>query len=238
MNKLDSETTHPTEHNGGIALPGSLLEGIRATARLTNATCFVIETSTFKVLYRTSGIHHIDDTDYIGLPWHTCNPLWPQIFKEALGRLQSLQENCPLRHADDDWDGHICTMDCPIDIRGRVFHINLQFTPLQQDGKIGLIAVKPSTCKQSRSLLSTLSRKVWEYDFRKSRFFQAGNIKIAPKEMMILGLAKGGWSTKYIANRMNVSIATIKTYRARIFKKLGVYSITEALASMDNYHLG
>ena len=156
MDKLNLGTTHPAEHNGEITLPDSLLEGIRATARLTNATCFVIETSTYKVLYRTSGIRHIDDTDYTGLPWHFCNPLWPQIFKEALGRLQSLQENCPLCHADDDWNGHICTVDCPVDVCGRIFYINLQFTPLrQQDGKIGLIVVKPSTSKQSKSLLST-----------------------------------------------------------------------------------
>ena len=64
------------------------------------------------------------------------------------------------------------------------------------------------------------------------------NIRITPTEMSVLVLAKGGWPIKLIALRMNVSIATVKTYRARAFKKLGVTSITEALAVMENYHWG
>ena len=46
MNELNLETTHPMENHGEVALPDSLLEGIKVTARLTNVTCFVIETST------------------------------------------------------------------------------------------------------------------------------------------------------------------------------------------------
>lgn len=56
--------------------------------------------------------------------------------------------------------------------------------------------------------------------------------------MSVLVLAKGGWPIKLIAFWMNISIATVKTYRARAFKKLGVSSITEALAVMGNYHWG
>ena len=63
MNELNLETTHPMEHHGEVALPDSLLEGIKVTARLTNVTCFVIETSTYRVLHKTSGVHHITDTD-------------------------------------------------------------------------------------------------------------------------------------------------------------------------------
>ena len=116
MNDLNLETTHPMENHGEVALPDSLLEGIKVTARLTNVTCFVIETSTYRVLHKTSGVHHITDTDYSDLPWHSCNALWPQIFKEALGRLKSSQEKSLLHHSDEEWDEHICIEDYPIEV--------------------------------------------------------------------------------------------------------------------------
>lgn len=239
MNELNSETTHPMENHGEVALPDSLLEGIKVTARLTNVTCFVIETSTYRVLHKTSGVHHITDTDYSDLPWHSCNALWPQIFKDALGRLKSSQEKSPLHYTDEEWDEHIRIEDYPIEVNGRVFCINLQFTPIKlQDRQIGLIIIQPATCKQQKSLLVTSSGKIWEYNLKKDKYCLKDNIRITPTEMSVLVLAKGGWPIKLIAFWMNISIATVKTYRARAFKKLGVSSITEALAVMGNYHWG
>ena len=71
MNDLNLETTHPMENHGEVALPDSLLEGIKVTARPTNVTCFVIETSTYRVLHKTSGVHHIPTQitqTYHGIP--------------------------------------------------------------------------------------------------------------------------------------------------------------------------
>ena len=56
-------------------------------------------------------------------------------------------------------------------------------------------------------------------------------------EKAIMHRVKMGMSNEDIANSMFISVNTVKTHRTHIFKKLGVKSITEALAEINNYQL-
>lgn len=46
-----------------------------------------------------------------------------------------------------------------------------------------------------------------------------------------------GKTSKEIADELHISLSTVKTIRGRIFKKLNVKSISEALVVVRNYHL-
>jgi DNA-binding NarL/FixJ family response regulator len=54
-------------------------------------------------------------------------------------------------------------------------------------------------------------------------------VKLSPRELEVLKLVSTGMSNKDMANRLSLSIPTIKNYLADIFSKLGAGSRTEAV---------
>lgn len=45
-----------------------------------------------------------------------------------------------------------------------------------------------------------------------------------------------GMTNEEIANHLNIGVNTVKSYRLRLFKKLNVNNITEAITVINNYH--
>ena len=60
---------------------------------------------------------------------------------------------------------------------------------------------------------------------------------LSQTEKAILNRARMGLNTKQIAESLFISVNTVKTHRTRIFNKLGVKNISEAIAETGNYHL-
>ena len=56
-------------------------------------------------------------------------------------------------------------------------------------------------------------------------------------ERAIMFRVKMGMTNEEIAQNLCLSVNTIKSHRARIFKKLNVDTISEALTVLDNYQL-
>ncbi|MBI5817908.1 MAG: response regulator transcription factor [Verrucomicrobia bacterium] len=50
---------------------------------------------------------------------------------------------------------------------------------------------------------------------------------LSDREREVLQLIAEGWSTKEVADRLDVSVKTIETHRARIMERLGVHSVAE-----------
>ncbi len=63
------------------------------------------------------------------------------------------------------------------------------------------------------------------------------NSHLTNMEKVIIGQSANGKSIANIAEYLSVSIATIKTHRTNIFKKLGVNNITEAIQYVEDYNL-
>lgn len=55
----------------------------------------------------------------------------------------------------------------------------------------------------------------------------AGGPALSDREREVLQLVAEGWSTKEIAGRLDVSVKTVETHRARIMERLGVRSVAE-----------
>ncbi len=87
-------------------------------------------------------------------------------------------------------------------------------------------------------MIITPSGKRLKFDIGKKTYseFDLGLV-LSSVEKAVLQRAKKGMSSEEIAKDLGISVNTIKTHRMRIFKKLNVTSINEALTIISNYQL-
>ena len=78
-------------------------------------------------------------------------------------------------------------------------------------------------------MTSSIARKVVA-SFQKSRQAGAKETHLSPREEMVLNCLAKGLTYKQIADQLQISIDTIRTYLRRIYEKLHVQSRTEAVA--------
>lgn len=78
-------------------------------------------------------------------------------------------------------------------------------------------------------MTSSIARKVVA-SFQKSRHTEGKGAHLSPREEMVLNCLAKGLTYKQIADQLDISIDTIRTYLRRIYEKLHVQSRTEAVA--------
>lgn len=121
--------------------------------------------------------------------------------------------------------------------------INHSLTPMMmtRDGRIwlALCTIAPSTKKVPGNVVLRKANEKWyyAYSFTKHRWEKKDTIKLTEIEKHILRLSSQGFTVNDIAERMFKSVDTIKTYKKRLFAKLDVRSIAEALSCATNYKL-
>ena len=223
----------------------SMIKGVDNFAKLTNATCFVIDFDMHKLIYRSDKMIYLDDISIPDRQRECENPYWAQVTEETLGNLLQIRNKYPHvgQNIDlDEYSTHVCTIDYPIIIKKHVFFINQKFTPLvmRSDGitKIGLFIISPSTCNHMESFIITRSQIRYRFDFKAGMYktFEL-NRTLSIMEKEILLRVQKGLTIEEIADNLNLSVSTIKTHRMRIFKKLQVSTMPEALTVIGNYHL-
>ena len=57
-------------------------------------------------------------------------------------------------------------------------------------------------------------------------------ISLSPRETDVMNLLKEGLGTAKIAEKLNLQLSTVSTYKARIFEKLGVKNIVELITKL------
>jgi DNA-binding NarL/FixJ family response regulator len=76
---------------------------------------------------------------------------------------------------------------------------------------------------------SSIARKVVA-SFQKSKQTGEKQVHLSPREESVLNCLAKGLTYKQIADQLDISIDTIRTYLRRIYEKLHVQSRTEAVA--------
>ena len=121
--------------------------------------------------------------------------------------------------------------------------INLQMTPmkLNDDGKIWLalcvVSLAPGRGGGNIIIQKEANNWVWKFDMKIDQWVKADDIELSESERLVIALSHQGLSMKDIGQEMSKSIDTIKSYRKRIFLKLGVDNINEAIACTMLYQL-
>lgn len=77
----------------------------------------------------------------------------------------------------------------------------------------------------------------WEYSLDYHKWIENQGIVLTEKEKDILSLSARGYTMNDIADNLCVAIDTVKFYKRRLFQKLNVKNITEAISFATNYKL-
>jgi DNA-binding CsgD family transcriptional regulator len=121
--------------------------------------------------------------------------------------------------------------------------INHKLTALacQPDGSVwlGLAVVSLSTHSEAGHITMQCRDKSehWEYDMVSHHWEKNTPPVLNETEKEILTLSIQGLTINAIAERINRAIDTVKTSRRRLYEKLGVSNITEAISYATNYKL-
>lgn len=77
----------------------------------------------------------------------------------------------------------------------------------------------------------------WKYSIKDGCWTKEQNVILNEKARKILSLSCQGYSMEEIAEQVHLSVCSIKFYRKKIFEKLNVKNITEAIAFASNHKL-
>lgn len=223
----------------------AMITALDAQARVNGISSIVVDFDNHELLYKTDSLIYIDEISINDVKRPCTNPYWSLISDDTLSFLLSIRRAFELLDGmlcKKEYAHHVCTIDYPIILRGREIYINQKFTPiyLRPDGitKIGLYSFSNSSKNRLDSMVIMPSGKRFRFDQARKTFeeFDLGFVLTAV-EKAVMQRAKKGMSSEEIATDLNISVNTIKTHRTRIFKKLNVTSINEALTLISNYQL-
>lgn len=98
---------------------------------------------------------------------------------------------------------------------------------IKTDIFIGLIAVVFLVLGVYLGLIAGKKRNVTQIPFTSSKL--PFEIELSPREMEVLNLISAGYSNQEIADKLYLSLNTIKTHTNNIYSKLGVNRRTQAI---------
>lgn len=121
--------------------------------------------------------------------------------------------------------------------------INHKLTPVRLDSSghiwLAICIVSLSSHKEAGhiEIRKENSSFYWEYSLKSHRWEKKECIALTEKEKEILFLSAGGYTMKEIGEILCLSTDSIKSYKRKIFEKLGVNNITEAVSYASNSQL-
>lgn len=222
-----------------------IINAIDASSRLSRQSTFVVDFDSHTLVYKSKHLLYIDEASSADCQRECVNPYWALIADDVLEKYICVVDNYLLAGKDlsyEEYSNHVCVFDYPIMIRGHKLYITQKFTPitLRSDGsvKLGMFTISHSNKAEINCFIITQTNKRFQFDFSEGRFVNIGlNITLSIVEKAILHRAKMGMTNEEIAQNLYISVNTVKTHRMRIFRKLHVETITEALTVAANCHL-
>ncbi len=124
---------------------------------------------------------------------------------------------------------------------GKTILINQKLTPLflTSDGKLwkAICIVSLSTNKNSGNIVVSGKGEVFKYDLAKNVWRTSEKIKLSSREKEIINFSTRGYTISEIAESIFVSPDTVKFHRRKLFEKLEVSNISEAIMFSINNNL-
>lgn len=222
-----------------------LFESLDATARLTNASMFVIDFAKKQMVYQTDDLLFVDEATQWDIQRKSSNIYWSLILADDFDIIFEVRnayiefvKNLSL----EERLNHTFVIDYRIKLHGQHCMVTQKFTPLklESDGNIwlGLFCITTSTHKSCGNISIFGNNFRYTYDFAEKSFIPFSEYaKLTLMEKYIVLRAAQGLTTEQIASDLCKSINTIKTHKSRLFEKLHVRSITEAITVAQNYNL-
>jgi DNA-binding CsgD family transcriptional regulator len=220
------------------------LELIKAFARLSNKSIYIID-------YKEKGFEYVSDNPLL-LCGHSAKEVeqmgyefyFKYVTKKDLDLLLKINEigfdfyeKIPITERIDysiSYDFHIINQE------GKTILINQKLTPLflTNEGKIWkalcLVSLSSSGHSGNIKIYKKGSQKILEYNQEKSFWESSISIKLSNREKEVLQLSIRGFKVDEIAQEIFLSTNTVKFHRKKLFEKLGVSNIIEAISFATN----
>ncbi len=222
------------------------LESIKAFTRLTNNSVYIID-------YKEKGFEYVSDNPLL-LCGHSAKEVQEMgydfyikyVIQKDLDLLVKINqigfdfyETIPLKERKDysiSYDFYLKNQE------GKKILVNQKLTPLflSDDGKIWkalcLVSLSASNNSGNIKIYKKGNRKILEYDEDKHLWQSAQVIELSNREKEILQLSIRGFTIDEIAQEVVLTNNTIKFHRKKLFEKLEVSNITEAVSfARSNY---
>lgn len=222
-----------------------IYDTLDAVSRINNESYFIIDFNKNKLVYRTRNLIFIDEATVKDIQRESPNPYWSLIINEDLDLLLNSRKAYLKLMEDFTQDrklNHTFIIDYRISLKNRSFMITQKFSPLKlhKNGElwIGLFHVKSSPNNNNNQIFIFGDGFRYKYDFSKGIFILYDEkIALTLMEKAIILRAIKGLTTEQIADDLYRSVNTIKTHKKRLFSKLKVNSMNEALLFISNYDL-
>ncbi|MEX0274467.1 MAG: response regulator transcription factor [Flavobacteriaceae bacterium] len=223
------------------------LEPIKAFARVTYKSIYIID-------YQTKGFEYVSDNPLF-LCGHTPQEVQemgyafyfkyvPEVDLELLLKINTigfdLYEKVPLEERTDytiSYDFHLRNQE------GKMILINQKLTPLflAENGKVWkalcIISLSNEQKAGNIKLYKKGDSKVMVYDLEGDFWKASEKITLSEREMEILQYSTRGFTIKEMADAIFISPDTVKFHRRKLFDKLDVTNISEAIAYVTNNRL-
>lgn len=127
-----------------------------------------------------------------------------------------------------------------IDKYGKEILINNKLTPIHfnSNGNINksicIAALSPNQYAGNITINKSNGDFVLKYDLKRNVWTKEYKVKLSEREFQILALSKRGLTIKEIADTIFIIIDTIKFHRKKIFDKIGVQTISQAIRFIKN----
>ena len=223
------------------------LEAIKAFAKITYESIYVID-------YEKKGFEYVSDNPLF-LCGHTAQEVkelgytfyFKYVIQKDLDLLLKINqvgfdfyESIPLDERKEytiSYDFHLRNQN------GNVILINQKLTPLflTNQGKIWkalcIISLSNGQKAGNIKISKTDSDKSFHYDLENDYWRKVNKVELSIREKEILLYSTRGYRIQEIAEAIFVSSDTVKFHRSKIFNKLDVNNITEAIAYATNNKL-
>lgn len=220
-------------------------DSIDAISRLTNASMFVIDFAKREMVYRTENLVFIDEYTKQETIRKCINPYWALMTEKDFQIMHDIRA-AYLRFVQGlnatQKMNHTCVIDYKIGMHNHECIVTQKFTPLKlrSNGNLwlGLFYVTISTHRACEHIVIYGKKNRYVYDFDKKAFLPFNRpFELTSMEKAILLRAAKGFTTEQIADDLCRSLNTIKTHKSRLFDKLHVNSMAEAITLVLNYNL-
>lgn len=231
------------EQDYAEAMP--LVEAVKAVARTTYQSMYIIDYFKKGFLYVSDNPillcgHTADEVLHMGYNLYLEHvpqgelPMLVELNRVGFGLAGRMTEE-ERRNATISYDFHLTNY-------GHQQLIHHKLTPLALVGGriwLAVCTVSLSSSKEAGNIiLRILGRNhYWAYNLDRHQWEERQPVTLKPVERQILTLAAQGYAIKDIAEQTGRAFDTVKQHRRRIFDKLGVDSVTEAVTFAANYGL-
>ncbi|WP_196895932.1 response regulator transcription factor [Aureivirga marina] len=233
--------------NDEYSQTSNYLEAVKAFARTTYKSIYLID-------YQKKGFEYVSDNSLF-LCGHTSEEVkkmgYAFYFKyvipsdlELLLKINTVgfefYDKIPLEERKEhtiSYDFHIKNQE------GKIILINQKLTPLflTKEGKIWkalcIISLSAEQNSGNIKIYKKGDNKVYKYDLEGEYWKATEKIKLSNREKEILQYSTRGYTINEIAQAIFVSPDTVKFHRRKLFEKLEVINISEAIAYATNNRL-